>query len=764
MPSFNEMSSSNVFFQATNSLIALFEGKGSDRGQIGMATFDLKSSELILCQFVDTSSYSLLKIRLSLCEPLEVILPDDKEKSSSKALIMDLLQDTCKRANIIPIQRKCFNDALGIELLKKIFLEECSNLDASVFQKYFCMGAAAALIKYAENAHNIFCAQNSLKCTYVAMEDSCMIDVSSWKSLDLIQIDSKPKKGVINSLFDVLNSCVTPGGTKTLRSYLLQPSANCEIINKRLDIVQELVLNQSMCDKIRTVLSSLSDLQYMISMCSYTNFSNNNNLGKEDSKRIIRNKIGQAVSLKNMLDAVEKLSFIMSQSSLPFFVENRMKLTDCRLSKISEIVNKIISTEVNSRKRKGYAPIARDYALFAVAEKQNVLLDMARRVYQELVERVMEYAEHEREEISGAQINYSQSRGYHFCLHTKDPYSARLPNYCIQIVQNKSSITFTTRDLIKYNDRLIQSESEVLQMSNLVLDQMIMNIRTFLPSLYQCAELISLLDCYTSIACYSNKTKTVRPSFSNHIEIIDGRHPILDCRSDVVPNNTFLSRKDGRFVIIAGPNMSGKSTYMRQVCLLQIMAQMGCLVPAESATFIPMTRIFSRVGHNDDLVRNLSGFSVEMSEMATILQNANQNSLIIIDELARSTSTEEGIGICYAICERILSIGAFTLFATHFLDMAQLEINYPEIVKNYHFSSMKLNENDIDTTPHKLCKGPYQGPLYGLDLAAMTTFPEKIIKDAERLAIRLKATKETSKLGLNNTFETLENFETNKTI
>nr|CAD2191798.1 unnamed protein product [Meloidogyne enterolobii] len=126
----------------------------------------------------------------------------------------------------------------------------------------------------------------------------------------------------------------------------------------------------------------------MISMFSYTNLSNNN-LGKEDSKRIIRNKIGQAVSLKNMLDAVEKLGFIMSQSSLSFFVENKMKLTDCRLSKIGEIVNKVISTEVNSRKRKGYAPIARDYALFAVAEKQNVLLDMARRVYQELVERVM---------------------------------------------------------------------------------------------------------------------------------------------------------------------------------------------------------------------------------------------------------------------------------------------------------------------------------------------------------------------------------------
>jgi DNA mismatch repair ATPase MutS len=137
-----------------------------------------------------------------------------------------------------------------------------------------------------------------------------------------------------------------------------------------------------------------------------------------------------------------------------------------------------------------------------------------------------EYTEHEKEEIPGAQINYSQSRGYHFTLHTKDPYNVRLPSYCIQIVQNKLSITFTTRDLIKFNgliflirytflDRLIQSESELLQTSNLVLDQMIANIRDYLSSLYQCAELISLLDCYTSIACYSSKTRT--GNFSKHL-------------------------------------------------------------------------------------------------------------------------------------------------------------------------------------------------------------------------------------------------------
>uniref|UniRef100_A0A914IC35 DNA mismatch repair protein MutS core domain-containing protein n=1 Tax=Globodera rostochiensis TaxID=31243 RepID=A0A914IC35_GLORO len=488
-----------------------------------------------------------------------------------------------------------------------------------------------------------------------------------------------------------------------------------------------------MCDRIRSILSNLHDLQQLISLCTFINVEQN--ASREDSKRVIRNKIIQVIELKRLLDAIKQLSEVIGRSKSSFFIQTKSRLDDCRLQAIAEFVNDKISPELTTRKRKGLvAASSKDQILFAVAESQHVLLDLARRTYQELVARIVEFGAVEINDIPGAQLCYSQSRGYHFSLHANDPYSINLPQQCIQVVFNKASLTFTTRDLIKYNDRLLQSENEILQKSNLVLDQLIASIREYIPALYKCAELVSLFDYYAALACYCSRVQAVRPSFGKELSIVQGRHPILDYRKDVVPNNTFASHSESRFAVIAGPNvvgllgkesvlpwvvrlsgvdirmfqtysmkievvlpitefpagamplgakgrapteppllgfssiyhcrrgrslsrgrtnnvwgkvgamaacdksvgvvppsrlssavlllllldctyhtnMAGKSTYMRQVCMLQILAQMGCMVPAETATFVPMTRIFSRVGHNDNLVQNLSGFAVEV--------------------------------------------------------------------------------------------------------------------------------------------------------
>lgn len=201
-----------------------------------------------------------------------------------------------------------------------------------------------------------------------------------------------------------------------------------------------------------------------------------------------------------------------------------------------------------------------------------------------------------------------------------------------------------------------------------------------LPALHHVIEILTHLDLLTALGTYSAITKCVRPSFDNEIIVRHGRHPILDSEGEVVPNDTYIV-PNSRFIIITGPNMAGKSTYMKQICLLQILAQLGCFVSAEFASFAPMERIFSRVGHNDDITRNLSAFALEMSEVSIILSNANEKSLVVVDELARSTSTEEGIGICYAICEKLIQSKALVLFATHFLDLSLLELNFSAVQK-----------------------------------------------------------------------------------
>ncbi|KAJ1358406.1 hypothetical protein KIN20_016824 [Parelaphostrongylus tenuis] len=231
----------------------------------------------------------------------------------------------------------------------------------------------------------------------------------------------------------------------------------------------------------------------------------------------------------------------------------------------------------------------------------------------------------------------------------------------------------------------------------------------------------------------------VRPRFGNNVVINDGRHPLLDnsIGDKTVPNDTYIP-DHSRTMIITGPNMSGKSTYLKQICQLCILAQSGCLIPAKVAVLPVFQRIFSRVGHNDSLVKNLSAFALEMDEIAFILQYSNDRTLVVIDELARSTSTEEGIGISFAIIEKFLKQKAFTIFATHFLDLAALGVNCCA-VENYHFPPqvvyVKGQEQFCPT--HRLHKGPYNGPLYGFELVELSTFPKEVVESARTLAQRL---------------------------
>ncbi|KAI1700843.1 mutS domain V domain-containing protein [Ditylenchus destructor] len=723
---------------STNSftIVALIEGRGNDRGQIGFASMDLRHSELSLCQFVDTNSYTLLKIRLSLCDPIEIVLPENTtEKNNPGEVLIDLLSSMCQNVNITTVQRRFFNDSRGIELVKQLGLQECSNVfaDSSVFTKYSCMAAAAALIKYIEFIQNILFAQSSLKITYESVNDSCLIDLTSWKSLDLIHIDRRPQKGEYNSLFEILNTCVTPGGTKTMKSCLLQPCTDAGIINSRLDVVEELVRNAAMLERIKAVLSNLHDLQHLITMCVHLVKPD---CFREDSTRTIRSKLAQTIELRNLLVTIKSLRGILQQAKSPFFRETRQ---DSRLNEIGELVNTKINSVAATRKRKSWSD-NNDAILFAVNEGQHVLLDLARRAYQELQLQIHDIGNQEQQIFSNVELVYSQSRGYHLKVNATDPCTLKLPPQYIQVIMNKTSLSFTTRNLIKSNDRLRQSENEILIKSNLVLDQLIAGIRGYLPALYNVIECISLIDFFAALATYSAKVKGVRPTFGEQLLIRQGRHPILDYKKDVVPNDT-LMLPDARFAIIAGPNMAGKSTYMKQVLLLQILAQCGAMIPATFASFIPMNRIFSRVGHNDDLCQNLSGFAVEMSEMSVILQNANEKSLIIIDELARSTSTEEGIGMCYALCEELISRKAFVLFATHYLDLSLMELNYP-VIQNFHFTADTNVDDDGEeflVPNHILYKGPYKGPLYGLELAQLTTLPKSIIESAQKMARQLRS-------------------------
>ncbi|KAL7984983.1 hypothetical protein Chor_003553 [Crotalus horridus] len=255
--------------------------------------------------------------------------------------------------------------------------------------------------------------------------------------------------------------------------------------------------------------------------------------------------------------------------------------------------------------------------------------------------------------------------------------------------------------------------------------------------LYKLSDTVSMLDMLQSFAHACTLSDYVRPEFTDTLAIKQGWHPVLEKVhfEKPVPNDTYIT-EGSNFIIITGPNMSGKSTYLKQIALSQIMAQMGSFVPAEYSAFRIAEQIFTRIGMDDDIETNSSTFMKEMKEVTYIIQNANDRSLIIIDELGRGTSPEEGIGICYAVCEYLLNLKAFTLFATHFLELCQIDNLYPNVENNYfevqHVrSSCEIREKIAYT--YVLSKGCTEEKNYGLKAAEVSSLPLSIILEAKKL-------------------------------
>lgn len=296
-----------------------------------------------------------------------------------------------------------------------------------------------------------------------------------------------------------------------------------------------------------------------------------------------------------------------------------------------------------------------------------------------------------------------------------------------------------------YLDHAKELLVEIYSMSNIVLKELLADIRQHIASLYKLSGCVAMLDMLHSFAHCCTVTPLVRPEFTDTLAIKQGRHPVLDSMSShsTVPNNTYASAA-ANLHIVTGPNMSGKSTYLKQLALLQIMAQIGCFVPANYASFKMVNQVFSRIGSADDMETNASTFMVEMREVAYILQHVTPRSLVIIDELGRGTSSEEGVGLCYAVCEQLHASKAFVFFATHFLELTQLSAQHYNIA-NFHFEVKRVLDGDglrVEYT-HLLTSGEASEKHYGLQLAEVSSMPAAVVTTARDIAADITRAKES---------------------
>ena len=309
-----------------------------------------------------------------------------------------------------------------------------------------------------------------------------------------------------------------------------------------------------------------------------------------------------------------------------------------------------------------------------------------------------------------------------------------LPPEFKKVTKIKNGFNFVTNDFAGTDGLVKSSLADICRMSNAVFNELLAEVREYIGFLYKLNDTLALLDLITTFATVSMSMDYIRPDFGERIFIKGGRHPILERSSaELTPNDCNMS-DESRVHILMGANMSGKSTYLRQVVLITVMAQLGCFVPAQVATVKICDRIFSRVSNRDSLELNSSTFMLEMQEIAFILSNATESSMVILDELGRGTSVKEGTAVCWAVCEELLSVGCLTFLATHFSDMNLMSDIHP-FVQSYHF--LLQTEDGKEVTTHQLVKGGLKvtRTAYGIDTASQSKFalPPEMIERAKEL-------------------------------
>lgn len=529
-------------------------------------------------------------------------------------------------------------------------------------------------------------------------DDYLILDNVAASTLELVTSNN----GVENSLFYVLNKTATPMGARFLKSTLLRPLRNIYNINKRFKTIEYLIANPSFLDTVSGLLSNIFDIERITS-------------------RLIslRATPKDLIWLKLSLESLPELKAMLL--SVPE-IFNDYKLEG--FEDLYNLIDKAIIDEppVNIKEggiiKSGYNSHIDELRDIKVTGKSKIA--------------EMEEAEKKKTGINQLKIGYNKVFGYYFEVSRLN--ASKMPAYFERKQTLANSERFVTEELRELENKILNAEEKLADIEYAIFSDIRKYASEQADSLRKLAKIISELDLVISFAHVSMDNNYVMPKIveKGNINIVNGRHAVVErkSKSPFVPNDYYLDNDENRLLIITGPNMSGKSTYLRSCALIAVMAHCGCFVPADMAEIPLLDRIFTRVGASDNLSRGESTFMVEMVETANILQNATSSSLIILDEIGRGTSTFDGISIAWAVAEYILNhIGAKTLFATHYFELTEIG-EKGRGAKNYTVSVEEWNNEVIFL--RKVVKGTADKS-YGIYVGKMAGLPSEVIARAEQV-------------------------------
>ncbi|CDA88164.1 dNA mismatch repair protein MutS [Clostridium sp. CAG:230] len=570
--------------------------------------------------------------------------------------------------------------------------------------------AAGAALEYLEETQKISL-DHITKITPYVSDRYMLLDRATRRNLELCEtMREKAKRG---SLFWVLDKTKTAMGARMLRNAIEQPLLSKEEIDQRLDTIEALNQNAINREEIREYLGPIYDLERLISKISYRSANPRDLIA-------FRQSLSMLPPIKQVLNSFEEGTLLKQYGQEMDALEDLFALIDASIMEEPPL-----TVREGGMIKDGYNEEV-DHLRRAKTDGKQWLADLLEK-------------EKERTDIKNLKIKYNKVFGYY--LEVTNSYKDLVPDDWTRKQTLANAERYTTPRLKELEDSIMGAEDRLCNLEYSIFCDVREKIYAQIGKVQTTAKIIAAVDMFASLALVAEQNNYVRPQITTDgkIDIREGRHPVVEkmIRNDMfVSNDTYLDDKKHKIAIITGPNMAGKSTYMRQTALLVLMAQIGSFVPAQSAQIGIVDRIFTRVGASDDLASGQSTFMIEMTEVANILRNATKNSLIILDEIGRGTSTFDGLSIAWAVVEYIANtklLGAKTLFATHYHELTELEGKL-ESVDNYCIAVKEQGEDIVFL--RKIIKGGADKS-YGIQVAKLAGVPENVLKRAREIVQQL---------------------------
>ena len=603
-----------------------------------------------------------------------------------------------------------FGDELAKETLLSHF--HVHSLEGLGLMDYDCgVIAAGSILKYLyETQKNSL--SNLLSIHPYAIGRYMLIDSSSRRNLELVEtLREKQKRG---SLLWVLDKTKTAMGARLLRSYVEQPLIDKGEIIKRQDFIEKINEKEMTREELREYLNPIYDLERLITRITYQTANPRDMIA-------FRNSLSMLPSIRTLLEDINGALAEEIRSEFDC-LEDLYELLDASINEeapVSVRDGQIIKTGYNEDV---------DRLRSASTDGKSWLADL-------------EAAEREKTGIKNLRIKYNKVFGYY--LEVTNSFRDKVPDYYIRKQTLTNAERYITPELKELEDTILGSEDKLVNLEYDLFCEIRDTVGANVSRIQKTAKAIAKVDAFVSLAVVAGQNHYCRPKIneSGIIDIKGGRHPVVEKMIDndlFIENDTYLDNQNNRISIITGPNMAGKSTYMRQTALIVLMAQIGSFVPAVSANIGIVDRIFTRVGASDDLASGQSTFMVEMNEVANILRNATSDSLLILDEIGRGTSTFDGLSIAWAVVEYISNpklLGAKTLFATHYHELTELEGKLDSV--NNYCIAVKEKGDDI-VFLRKIVKGGADKS-YGIQVAKLAGLPDTVIERAKEIVEQLAA-------------------------